>query len=462
MPSASPNANKTLAEKRKRGERVLKKLQARQRNEDRARIASLTAALQKSDEELKDADIDEHIDAMDLDEKEDETGGIDNGDSNGNRNGSNSSNSDDIAADKTTTNTAGSTSDRNADAKTSPDVSNANHIDSNTASSTANDTVNHGVSNASNTSGTSTIKQEPQEDDSPLFVPNESGTGNSDENTEQDLPLFVRPGPQHGKDVKTVGWAGGRRTQYLNMYGKKSAARYRLEGSADSAEYEDTQPPKEKVSNPNNRYGDRLLDNGKFEFTKRHIHAIFGVAWEGAGTDDMDDDLDLIDPALVGTSEKRWPITYVLIAWDISGEITKKWEPRQALRARWGKKDADKAIFSAACEAEGRYSEAMTGKRLAMSRSPSVGLAEETTRKFRQQSLPARKSPRSHRNPSLSRSKSPRPRENTVAPDLVQALKDFRIDYCECAGVDSFDDFDSKEKAEFVEAWKHAKAKLAA
>lgn len=63
--------------------------------------------------------------------------------------------------------------------------------------------------------------------------------------------------------------------------------------SANSADYEDKQPESEEVSNPKNRYGDRVLNS---------------------------------------------------------------WEPRQALRARWGKKHADVAIFQAVCGAETRYS----------------------------------------------------------------------------------------------------------
>jgi hypothetical protein len=47
-------------------------------------------------------------------------------------------------------------------------------------------------------------------------------------------------------------------------------------------------------------------------------------------------------------------------------------EPMQALDARWGKKQADKAIFEAACESEDRYNEVKSGKRRATSRSPSV------------------------------------------------------------------------------------------
>jgi hypothetical protein len=152
----------------------------------------------------------------------------------------------------------------------------------------------------------------------------------------------------------------------------------------------------------------------------------------------------------------RWSTTYVLAAWDVSGELVKTWEPRQALRARWGGISADKAIFSAACEAENRYSEAKVGKRLASSRSPSVGLIEETTRRFREQSPPASKSPCSNRSQSSTPATMPsKPRASAAAvADLAQLLEELRMDYCECAGVNNFNGLDSKGKAEFLQAWK--------
>ena len=95
----------------------------------------------------------------------------------------------------------------------------------------------------------------------------------------------------------------------------------------------------------------------------------------------------LIDPDQIEADGRKWPGTYVFIAWDVNGTTEKRWEPRQALRVRWGKKVADKAIFEAACEAEGRYDEVLSGERRATSKSPSVGLAEGTARKFREKSL---------------------------------------------------------------------------
>ncbi|KAH7141597.1 hypothetical protein B0J13DRAFT_526832 [Dactylonectria estremocensis] len=119
--------------------------------------------------------------------------------------------------------------------------------------------------------------------------------------------LYSRPGPQEGG--KTVGWAGGTSTRFINIYRKKRAAIYRLEKSADTASYEDDPPPEEKVSNPYNRYGDNRLDNGKYRYMKRHILGIFGVAFEGSTSSIYKSDLDLINPELV----KKWRITYILV-----------------------------------------------------------------------------------------------------------------------------------------------------
>jgi hypothetical protein len=82
------------------------------------------------------------------------------------------------------------------------------------------------------------------------------------DDAEYDPPLFSRPGPKLGQDVKTVAWPDvRRRKQYINRYEKKSTARYRLESFADSAEYKDELPVSEEVSNHKNRYGDRRLND---------------------------------------------------------------------------------------------------------------------------------------------------------------------------------------------------------
>lgn len=74
------------------------------------------------------------------------------------------------------------------------------------------------------------------------------------------------------------------------------------------------------------------------KFTARYILGVLGVAWKGAQTGDVNDDLDLINP---DTKPKPWPTTYILIKWK-TGEVDKKgveifpktWETRTALRAR--------------------------------------------------------------------------------------------------------------------------------
>ncbi|KAJ4190442.1 hypothetical protein NW755_005584, partial [Fusarium falciforme] len=264
--------------------------------------------------------------------------------------------------------------------------------------------------------------------------------------------LYTFAGTKPVKDVKTVGWSGGRFTGYINMYGKKSAARYRLERSAFPAEYEDNRPKNEKVSNPNNRYGDKLSDSGKFKYTKRHIRGIFGVAWKAAGPRVSRHDLDCINPDLV--DNWRGVPTYVLIAWDINGDIQKTWETRACLRDRWGKKDADIAIYEAAAEAENRYMEAKTGKRPAKSRSPSVGLAQGHVRKQREKSLGMNRSSPSRSARTTRASKSPQRGTNT----LEELRQEFLDNYLELLGVQEFADLDISERRDCVNAWKEEKA----
>jgi septal ring-binding cell division protein DamX len=311
------------------------------------------------------------------------------------------------------------------------------------------------------------VKIESSEDESPLFVPEAS---DDEEDPDYGEPLFTRPGPKLGDNVKTVGWiSGSRGTRFINQYGKKSAARYRVERSADTAEYEGTlesdDRKKECVSLPKNRYGDRKIEGtNKWEFTKRHIRAIYGVAWEGMGNGAPDEDLRLIEPY---EGRPRWPSTYILIAWvtgtyvDANGvkreKVEKAWETRNALRSRWGTKSADKSIYTAACESEARHEEALTGKRRAFSRTPSVGLVDEETRRFREQSLAADRAAatRNVAAATTAQSRSIAPDSNAAIRDVTMSLEQFRMAYCESAGVKSFTQLTPPDKADFMKTWRH-------
>jgi hypothetical protein len=232
------------------------------------------------------------------------------------------------------------------------------------------------------------------------------------------------------------------------MYGKKSHARYRLQSFAYSAEYEENPPEEKNTSNPAKRYGDTLNPTtGKLKYTRRNIHAIYGVAWKCQGPEPSKDDLHLIDPDLV-TSWRDIP-TKVLIGWKLdNGTIHKCWEPRQNLRRRWGKGDADSAIFRAAVEAEKRYLEAESGKRVAKSKSPSVGLDDRHTREQREKSL----------FPS-SRAKSVRSTQRKT-PTLDEAKEEFLNNYAELSGVGGFADLTIQDKRDCIKAWTEEKAEL--
>ncbi|EXK83420.1 hypothetical protein FOQG_12282 [Fusarium oxysporum f. sp. raphani 54005] len=297
----------------------------------------------------------------------------------------------------------------------------------------------------------------PDSDSNSDFDPDSDSAAFSDE--DYGKALYTFPGTKPVKGVKTVGWSGGRFTGYINMYGKKSVARYRVERSSFPAQYEDSLPKEEKVSNPVNRHGDELKDNGKFKYTKRHIRGIMAVAWKPVGLGVSRNDLDCINPDLV-RDWKRVP-TYVLIAWDIDGDgrnIKKTWETRACLRTRWGKKDADIAIYEAAAEAEDRYEEAKTGKRPAKSKSPSVGLAQSHVIKQREKSLGVNLSSPSRSTHAGRASKSP-PRD---IKNVQELRAEFMDDYLELLGYESFNDLSPSEKADCVVAWRERKSALSA
>ena len=443
--------------RKRRTEKTLTRLRAQAKEEDKERIARLEAALEQSEEQLQDStDLDNDLDPMDGVETDASDQAVDGGQSSSSNSGQSSS-----------SNSGQSSSSNSGSADATPAQAQGGNSNPPQVEANANPA--------------STVKTEPDDDDdgddnhdTPLFVPEtESEPASEPEDPEYGAPLFTRPGPQLGDNVTTVGWTSGRKTQYINMYGKKSAARYRIEDAADTAEYEDSLQTEDKkqqcVTLRKNRFGDRKLDNDKWEFTKRHMRSIYGVAWEGAGTGDSAADLKLIEPY---EGRPRWPGTYVLVAWvtgtylDTNGaskeKIEKAWETRATLRARWGTKSADENIYKAACEAEMRYKEAVTGKRRAVSRTPSVGLIDADLRRFREQSLAADQASSSGNTQSLvpgtSRSGTPGVRASSVQ-SLAGLLEEFKLGYCECAGVASFKDLDAADKADFVQAWQLAKAK---
>ena len=296
------------------------------------------------------------------------------------------------------------------------------------------------------------IKIESQDDSSTLFVPEEEVPGYG-------APLLERPGSSTEGDKTTVGWTGQTGTKYINRYGKKSAARYRLEFFADKSYDEHDLPAEDNVSNQDNRLGDKKVGT-KWKYTRRHLKSIYGVAWMSAGIDPSEDDLDLLDPS---ARRKRWVRTYILVAWEIPDEtgklfITMKWEPRSALRARWGGKQADQAIYDAARKAEERYEEAVTGIRAGLDRMPSVGLNDEFTRRMREQSLaaPGSTTPKPVGSASEKRSAG----VPGVQGDLRMAFMQWRADYLMMSDVERFEDLDDQGKRKMLAVWALEKPNL--
>jgi hypothetical protein len=223
-----------------------------------------------------------------------------------------------------------------------------------------------------------------------------------DKDDDEARPLYSLPGSAScSVEAKTVGWVSGRSKSYINMFGKKSIARYRIDSTAFTSGYEDTLPLEENVSLSANRHGETKGMNGRLLYTKRHIHGIWGVAWKGYNMEPSDQDLELIHP-----SNSRRTIVYILIEWDISGKKEKTWETRTALRARWGKKAADTSIYKAAQEAEWRFEEAQGRNSMGRDKTPDIGLRSDFVQNQREKSL-GRDGSRQVRFSKSSRSRSP-------------------------------------------------------
>lgn len=163
----------------------------------------------------------------------------------------------------------------------------------------------------------------------------------------------------------------------------------------------------------------------------------------------MDTELNLLNLEMKG--DERYGPCYVLIDWDIDGKSEKKWETRATLRLRWGAHIADQALYDSATIAEARFSKFVLGKELERSRSPSVGLAAETARTFRNQSLGGSPAPTARSSPARAgRSSSARAgrlsparagRRSPVADQAIDedsAFEKFKEDYFMMMGVSDF------------------------
>ncbi|TLD03283.1 uncharacterized protein PgNI_12299 [Pyricularia grisea] len=227
-----------------------------------------------------------------------------------------------------------------------------------------------------------------------------------------DKPLVPFPGSAADGKVKTVGWLGGRSARYINMYGSKSAPRYRIEEYCYPPRYEDekhTTYQKQNSSYRENRYGESM-ENGKYKYTGRNMLGIFGVAW----TPNSPNELETIDPQRKKESHAKWNTTYVLVKWKIDGKEIKSWETRTCIRRLWKRKEiADQAIYDAALEAENRY-RIEDGLGRFSSRSPSVGLIHDRVEQRRAESLnPV--SPAQERVEAASQTANPTPANASIA-----------------------------------------------
>jgi hypothetical protein len=291
-----------------------------------------------------------------------------------------------------------------------------------------------------NQSSEPSVKREPDDDTSPLFV-GESESKFDPENDPEE-PLFASPSHSLGKDVRTVAWNSQSGT-YINGYGKKGCARYRLDDNCTAGYKKDDS--EDFYKNPLGHKN----EHRKWTYTKDHFSGqIWGVAWGGDGSHN---DLDLIDPNQAGRQKGKdgnetgaaWPRTYVLLLWDVDNQKLKRWETRTTLRRLWGKKKADKAIFEAACQAEERYIDTTDKGARGYTKSPSAALHQRTT-------SPSRSRSRSTSHGSASNDKA--------VPD--ETLEDFKTDYFELAGVQAFAELSMEDKMDCMKMWKARKISL--
>jgi hypothetical protein len=179
-----------------------------------------------------------------------------------------------------------------------------------------------------------------------------------------DVPLLNTSGFTYAYDgtpMKSVGWGivKGRKF-YINQYGLSTAPVWRLEQHMSQewqTAYGGSDPPFHlNVTVPVNRYGDvSILETNTKRWGPQHIVGIYGVAFK---KDDSRDPLCRLHPDTYESDGSRWDSHYVLVGWDLDGDgidVQRRWETRTCLRERFGKAEADAAIYKAAMKSQENF-----------------------------------------------------------------------------------------------------------
>ncbi|KAH7232549.1 hypothetical protein B0J15DRAFT_530307 [Fusarium solani] len=159
--------------------------------------------------------------------------------------------------------------------------------------------------------------------------------------------------PEYGKPLLTIPTTSGVSEEGVKTSDGLNSATYRLENRAFPRSYAENPPEDENVGSAKNRFGDTLPGIGRLHYPDAEAPRIWGVAWRGLNSGDLEDDLELIDP---GCNESfTHTVTYVLVGWTMDGKEEKRWETRTAYRNIIGSKSlADIHIYKAAVESQHR------------------------------------------------------------------------------------------------------------
>lgn len=184
---------------------------------------------------------------------------------------------------------------------------------------------------------------------------------------------------------QTVGWfetrLGSGVYRFINRYGKRSHAWYRIEKQASTQEYEERRPREENIGHSKNRFAEQRHDDKRYVYSKRHWVGIEAVAWEtrwpNSQVDGIEQQLDYelkqIEPPEEG-SGVRLPTIYVLGVWkDVSdnGKMVYGWEPKSNLQRVFDEK-AKYTTYNAASHFLDRYLQVHRKQAREFSRAPSV------------------------------------------------------------------------------------------
>ena len=198
---------------------------------------------------------------------------------------------------------------------------------------------------------------------------------------------------------------------------------------------------KEKIPKfgPDHRYGDELQGR-KFVRKWAEFKGILGEAYEGS--------VENLKPKQKG-EKRHYPLTELLVKWEINGEVFRAWETRSSIKHLWPNPSiCDNYIYLTAKHHAQIHQDWLDGNRKATSKSPSPGPDAERLMPLGTPARTIKRENGSSNSAALNKDQSP-----------MTAMLEYREQWCALEDINPAK-MTPEDKANFLLTWNMMKLKL--